>query len=218
MKLYNRGEDMKITSMDISNKEFKKVIRGYSSDEVDEFLEKISEDYEVLYKENSSLKEKGFTLNEKLEHFSKMEETIHNTLVLAQSSAEQAKLSAQKEAELIIRNANDSSKRIVDKAHNDILQINDEYDKIKQDFIKFRAKFRNFMNAQLETFNDLENDLVKNYNVGLAVEEKSIERITNEDKLFDFNENNEWDGKAKDIKNEVFNNSLDEIKSFFTKD
>ena len=36
---------MKITSMDISNKEFKKVIRGYSSDEVDEFLEKISEDY-----------------------------------------------------------------------------------------------------------------------------------------------------------------------------
>ena len=209
---------MKITSMDISNKEFKKVIRGYSSDEVDEFLEKISEDYEVIYKENSSLKEKGFTLNEKLEHFSKMEETIHNTLVLAQSSAEQAKLSAQKEAELIIRNANDSSKRIVDKAHNDILQINDEYDKIKQDFIKFRAKFRNFMNAQLETFNDLENDLVKNYNVGLAVEEKSIERITNEDKLFDFNENNEWDGKAKDIKNEVFNNSLDEIKSFFTKD
>ena len=147
-----------------------------------------------------------------------MEETIHNTLVLAQSSAEQAKLSAQKEAELIIRNANDSSKRIVDKAHNDILQINDEYDKIKKDFIKFRAKFRNFMNAQLETFNDLENDLVKNYNVGLAVEEKSIERITNEDKLFDFNENNEWDGKAKDIKNEVFNNSLDEIKSFFTKD
>ena len=201
---------MKITSMDISNKEFKKVIRGYSSDEVDEFLDKIAEDYEVLYKENSSLKEKGFMLNEKLEHFAKMEETIHNTLVLAQNAAEQAKLSAQKEAELILRMANESSKQIFDKAHNDVLKINDEYDKSKQDFIRFRAKFRNFMSAQLETFNDLENDLVKNYSVGVVVDEKPIEIESNESKLLDTSE--------KDIKNEEFNSSLDEIKSFFIKD
>lgn len=47
---------MKITSMDITNKEFKKSMRGYNCDEVDEFLDKISEDYEELYKGNSSLK------------------------------------------------------------------------------------------------------------------------------------------------------------------
>lgn len=216
---------MKITSMDISNKEFKKVIRGYSSDEVDEFLEKIAEDYEMLYKENSALKEKGYTLNEKLEHFSKLEDTIHNTLVLAQSSAEQAKLSAEKEAELIIREANESSKRIFDKAHNNVLQINNEYDKVKEDFIKFRAKFRNFMNAQLETFNELENDLLKNYNLGLVVDEKPIEKITG-NKSFDLNKNNEldckanneFDFKASDNKDEEPINSLDDIKSFFIKD
>jgi len=201
---------MKITAMDISNKEFKKVIRGYSSDEVDEFLDKIAEDYEVLYKENSSLKEKTYALNERLEHFSKMEETIHNTLVLAQNSAEQAKLSAQKEAELILRGANESSKQIFDKAHNDVLKINDEYDKVKQDLIRFRAKFRNFMNAQLETFNDLEDDLTKNYNVGVVVDEKPIEIISNENKLVNT--------EVTDVKNEEFGSNLDEIKSFFIKD
>lgn len=209
---------MKITSMDISNKEFKKVMRGYSPDEVDEFLLKVVEDYEMLYKENSSLKENGFTLNEKLEHFSKMEDTIHNTLVLAQNSAEQAKLSAQKEAELIIRSANESSSRIIDKAHKDVLQINDEYDKLKQDFIKFRAKFRNFMNAQIETFNDLENDLLKNYNVGSVINEKSIEKVKDESKLLDYDDNNECDFKVNNIKSDEIINNLDEIKSFFAKD
>ena len=47
---------MKITSMDINNKEFKKIIRGYDCDDVDEFLDQVAEDYETVYKENSSLK------------------------------------------------------------------------------------------------------------------------------------------------------------------
>ena len=49
---------MKLTPMDINNKEFKKIIRGYNPEEVDEFLDKIVEDYEALYKENANLKEK----------------------------------------------------------------------------------------------------------------------------------------------------------------
>ena len=48
---------MKLTPMEISNKEFKRGLRGYSVEEVDEFLDKIVEDYEGLFKENTSLKE-----------------------------------------------------------------------------------------------------------------------------------------------------------------
>ena len=117
---------MRITSMDINNKEFKKGLRGYNADEVDEFLDKVSEEYEIMYKENSTLKEKKNFLEEKLEHHVKIESTIQNTLVLAQNAAEQAKICAQKEAELVIKNANDSSQRLIDKAHNDVLKINDE--------------------------------------------------------------------------------------------
>ena len=202
---------MKITPMDINNKEFKRIIRGYNPEEVDEFLDKVVEDYESLFKENAALKEKIAAMNERIEYYTKIEATIQNTLVLAQNAAEQAKDSAKKEAEFVIRNANDTAQKILDKAHNDVMQVTQEYDRMKQEFIKFRAKFRNFMQIQLETFDDLEKDFVKNYNVGSPIEkeieEKEIE--LGEPITLNLNEVNEEDFKKDD---------LEAIKSFFIKD
>lgn len=166
---------MVITSMDINNKEFKKNFRGYDCDEVDEFLDKIGEDYETIYKESSFLKERLEIAEEKLKHYSKIEENIQKTLVLAQSAAEQAKSSAQNEAELIIRQANESAQRIINKAHNDVIKINDEYEEVKQEFLKFRAKFKHFMSAQLDTFSGLEREFIKNYSVGNTVDLADIQ-------------------------------------------
>ena len=100
---------MKLTAMDINNKEFKRGLRGYSVEEVDEFLDQV---VEKLYKENSRLKESLSRVNEKLEHYEKLEATIQNTLLLAQNAADQAKESSEKQAELIIGNANETAQRI----------------------------------------------------------------------------------------------------------
>ena len=54
---------MKLTPVDITNKEFRKMLRGYDPEEVDEFLDQIVEDYEELFKENSLLKEKINAMN-----------------------------------------------------------------------------------------------------------------------------------------------------------
>ncbi|MBE6054147.1 MAG: DivIVA domain-containing protein [Clostridium sartagoforme] len=194
---------MKLTPMDISNKEFKKGFRGYDSDEVDEFINDIIENYEELYKENSRLKENLSRVNEKIEHYVKIENTIQNTLLLAQNAAEQARETSQKESEMIIKDANETAKRIIDKAHSDVISINDEYEKIKQEFIKFRAKFRNFMNAQTETFDELEKDLTKNYNVSEPIENKESKSSL------------ELSHKNIEEVNEVFTDDMDEIKSFF---
>ncbi|MBU3214216.1 DivIVA domain-containing protein [Clostridium estertheticum] len=203
---------MRITSMDINNKEFKKVIRGYSSEEVDDFLETVSDEYEMAYKENSTLKEKISFLEEKLDHHVKIEATIQNTLVLAQNAAEQARVSAQKEAELIIRNANDTSQRMLNKAHDDVLNVNDEYEKVKQEFAKFRTKFRSFMNCQLEMFEGLENDYLKNYNIG---------NVTHDDRVDDEAAiDSECSNLTlKNIEEKDFheNGEMEQIKSFFAK-
>jgi cell division initiation protein len=202
---------MRITSMDINNKEFKKGLRGYNADEVDEFLDKVAEEYEIIYKENSTLKERTSFLEEKLEHHVSIESTIQNTLVLAQNAAEQAKFCAQKESELIIKNANDSSQRLLDKSHNDVLKVNDEYEKTKQEFAKFRTKFRNFMNCQLEMFEGLENDYLKNYNVGNEITDNKIDG----EAAIDLEYSNLT---LKNIDEKDFhNNELEEIKSFFAK-
>lgn len=193
---------MKITPMDISNKEFKKGLRGYNPEEVDEFLDEIVDNYEELYKDNALLKEKVSSLSEKIEHYGKIENTIQNTLLLAQNAAEQARSSAKKEADMLVKNANDTAQKILDKAHADVVQINDEFDRIKQEFIKFRAKFRNFMNTQLETFDDLEKDFIKNYNIT-----NPLEDIEEKEVAVDLNLNDEDE--------EEISNDLDQIKSFF---
>lgn len=197
--------------MDINNKDFKKIFRGYDCDEVDEFLDKVAEDYETIYKENSLLKDKLELLEEKLKHYSKIEVTIQNTLLLAQNAADQARETAKNESDLIIKQANDSSKKIIDKAHNEVIKINEDYEKVKQEFMRFRAKFKNFMSSQLDTFNELEKDFFKEYNVGVTsdfseVEPKEIE-IKNENIKI----------KEKEIA-EFNNNDLEAIKSFFAED
>lgn len=219
---------MRITSMEITEKEFKKVLRGYSSEEVDEFLDKISEDYEALYKENSNQKEKLSTVQEKIDHYNKMENTIQNTLLLAQNASEQARENAKKESELMLKNANETAQKIIDKAHSDVIQITDEFERMKQEFCKFRTKFRSFMESQLEMFDDMEKEFVKNYNIGYEtnenissevnheeIREKEIEIISEE------NSSNSLYGKAsdEDSKSEIFKNEseLEEIKNFFVK-
>ena len=197
---------MKLTAMDINNKEFKRGLRGYSVEEVDEFLDQVVENYEELYKENSRLKESLSRVNEKLEHYEKLEATIQNTLLLAQNAADQAKESSEKQAELIIGNANETAQRILDKAHGDVISINDEYEKVKEEFIKFRAKFRGFMNTQLQTFDELEKDLTKNYSVSQPVDnyeihEKEAETTNTEEK--------------EEFNVEDLNDDINALKSFY---
>ena len=183
-----------------------------------------------MYKENSNLKEKLANLNEKIEYYSKIETTIQNTLLLAQNAAEQAKSSAKKEAELMVKNANETAQKILDKAHNDVIQINDEYEKVKQEFIKFRAKYRNFMNTQMETFDALEKDFIKNYNLGESGEESPKDIIEENESQYSSDTFEEVaadvikdealeEGNAKKLENtmslEEINQELNEIKSFF---
>lgn len=209
---------MKITPMDINNKDFKKGLRGYNVDEVHDFLDNLAEEYEIIYKENLNLKDKTSFLEEKLEHHVKIEATIQNTLVLAQNAAEQAKLSAQRESELIIKSANESAQRMLDRAHDDVLKINDEYEKTKQEFAKFRTTFRSFMSCQIDMFEGLEKDYFKNYNVS------NVSSISNE--IRDRKGQQEISGDAEfsnlTLKNidekDLKCNDLEEIKTFFAKE
>ncbi|MCI1943720.1 DivIVA domain-containing protein [Clostridium luticellarii] len=232
---------MHINAVEITNKEFKKSLRGYNIDEVDEFLDKIAEDYESLQKENSFIKEKLQSVEDKINHYNKMENTIQNTLLLAQNASEQAKENAKRESEFILKNANDAAQKIIDKAHSDVIQINDEFERVKQEFGKFRTKFRNFMKTQLEMFDDMEKDFVKSYDIGYelneyvskdrspkadSIKEKEIEKADQNDgdtsleiKKDNPEGKNEEEDELEKHKDDILTdeNELNEIKNFFVK-
>lgn len=142
---------MAITPNEISNKDFKKVFRGYDIDEVDEFLEQLVDDYEKIYKENLSLKEKINLLNEKIEHYSNIEATLQNTLILAQKAAEQAKENSKRDAELIIKDAQETANNIIRKAEEQVLEVNKEHEILRQQYSMFKSRFEGMLKAQLDT-------------------------------------------------------------------
>lgn len=168
---------LKITVMDIENKEFKRGFRGYDVDDVDEFLEDIAEDYETLYKENSSLKERLEVLEEKLENYRKLESTINSTLVMAQNNSEQLKKNSEDQAELIINRANESAQRVIDNSHGEVLKINSEFDRVKNEFMSFKSKYKNFMKTQTELFDELEKDFARNFSISHTEPSNSSSKI-----------------------------------------
>lgn len=91
----------KITIVDIEHKAFKKVLTGYAAGEVDQFLDEIIETLEDHASSRSALEAEVADLKDRISHFKSMEESLRNTLLLAQRTADEVKASAHKEADLI---------------------------------------------------------------------------------------------------------------------
>ncbi len=139
-----------LTPLDIHNKEFKRSFRGYNEEEVDEFLDSVIKDYEQLYRENIELKENMDRLNSKLEHFQHMENTLHNTLIVAQETAEEVKLNAKKSTELMIKETEINAQKLIDEASNKVRRMASEYQDLRKQVDVYRVRMRTLVQAQLE--------------------------------------------------------------------
>src|SRR5579871_1641982 len=91
----------KITPVDIQHKSFKKALQGYDRSDVDQVLDEIIETLEDEAQQRAALEAEIADLKERISHFKAMEESLQNTLVLAQRTADEVKASAHKEADLI---------------------------------------------------------------------------------------------------------------------
>jgi len=95
----------KITIVDIQHKSFKKKLNGYDQADVDQFLDEIIEALEDEAHRRAALEAEIGDLRERVSHFKAMEESLHNTLLLAQRTADEVKANAHKEADLIRKEA-----------------------------------------------------------------------------------------------------------------
>ncbi len=139
-----------LTPLDIHNKEFKRGFRGYSEVEVDSFLDEVVRDFETLLKDNAGLREQVQALSARLDHYRQLENTLQNTLIVAQETAEEVKASARKEAELIVREAQLEADRMVRLASERVQKLNEVSDNLRRQLQLFRAKMRTMLEAQME--------------------------------------------------------------------
>lgn len=96
---------MKITPLDIQQMVFRSRLRGYDKEEVNRFLEELAQTVEELNRVNAILREKIVFLEQQVAELKRTETTLSNTLVSAQSLAEDVKRTAQREADLVMKEA-----------------------------------------------------------------------------------------------------------------
>ncbi|KWT85771.1 DivIVA domain-containing protein [Candidatus Magnetominusculus xianensis] len=117
---------MRITPLDIQQKQFPVKFRGFDVEEVYAFLEILREEMEELLRENTSLKEQIHIIEGQLKEHKNMETTLRETLITAQQMIEAYKTNARKEAELITRESELRADEIIKKAQERVVKIHED--------------------------------------------------------------------------------------------
>ena len=106
------SKPMDITPMDIAHKEFTRGFRGFNSGEVRDFLEQVSGSLEGLMRERATLHQEIESLKASLSRYHNIEDTLQNTLVLAQKTGEEYLSNANRQADLIVAEARNKGQTV----------------------------------------------------------------------------------------------------------
>ncbi len=139
-----------LSPLDIHNKEFKRALRGYAEAEVDEFLDQMVRDFEQLLRENSLHRSKVEEHEERLERYRSLEETLQNTLVVAQSTAEEVKAAAGRQAEVIVQEAKAEAHELKTAAAQKVRQMEQEMEELRKEMVHFKARMKAMLKSYLE--------------------------------------------------------------------
>lgn len=148
-----------LTPLEIENKKFsKQMVNGYNVEEVDEFLDLLTVDYERMYKENSEAKEKIEQLTGDLAHYKTIESTLQSTLMMAQSTAEEVKSVAKQQAEQIVADAKASASKEANMLEQEIIVKKKELEDAQKQFDIYKAKMESLLISQLEILKEINKD------------------------------------------------------------
>jgi cell division initiation protein len=139
----------KITPVDIQHKSFKKALQGYERADVDRFLDEIIETLEDEAQQRAALEAEIADLKERVSHFKAMEESLQNTLVLAQRTADEVKASAHKEADLIREKARLAGEREIAGFNDAIAEVRREHQRSVEGAEKARSELRSLLMTHL---------------------------------------------------------------------
>ena len=148
-----------ITPLDIENKKFsRKMVNGYDVEEVDDFLDQLTSDYEAKCRDISEKDRKIAQLEKDLVHYKTIESTLQNTLVIAQSAADEVKNTAKQQADQIIKEAEGTAKLSLDSLNQSIVLKQREKDEMEKQFDIYKAKMESLLISQLELIKEVNKD------------------------------------------------------------
>jgi cell division initiation protein len=141
---------MNITPLDITQKQFRKVFRGYDAEEVEAFMTLVATEFETLVKEANALRENHQRQVEEIAEYRSRERALQETLVTAQKASEEIREAARKEAEITLSDAELQAEKIVQAGHQRFLRIVDDINELKRQRIQFETALKTIVESHIK--------------------------------------------------------------------
>ena len=150
-----------IMPIDIDKKEFSRDKKGYNSREVDEFLDIIVADYEKVLNDNRSMAHKNKALEKQLEEAQKDDNAMVETLETAKKLMADISASAERRAELMMRDAELEAENMLLDAKVNVRKLNDEYELLSTKVRRLKENFRKMLQAEIARIDDDDFDIMR---------------------------------------------------------
>lgn len=160
---------MKITPLDIQQQRFRICFRGFDVREVDAFLERVADELETLIRENGTLHKEIEKLKLEIREFRDREKTFKRAMVNAQNMLDDMKHNAEKEAELIISEAQIKAEKILGSVDNRLYQLHKDISELKRQRMQLEVEIRTVLEAHTKLL-----DMSKE---AMEAEQKSEEKL-----------------------------------------
>lgn len=141
---------MRITPLDIQQKQFPMKFRGFDVEEVYAFLEVVREEMEELLRENASLKETAQRAENQIKEYKDVESTLRETLMTAQQMVEDYKTNARKEAELLVKEAELRSDSMMKEAQEKVIKIHEDIVDLKGIRRHFKEELKRLIESHMK--------------------------------------------------------------------
>lgn len=169
---------MKLTALEIKQQNFEKSLRGYDPAEVEAFLNLMSNEWEHMVAQNRELEKKIEDLEEKLKHYQRVEEALHETLQTAKESAEQKLTGARREAQTKIEKAEMEAESLIREATQQRQQVRQSIIRLLDRRKEIIAGIRSYLEMARESLQQFSKDEASLFN--LPKDEESISQSLKE--------------------------------------
>lgn len=105
---------MKLNPLSIKKQEFSRGMRGFDVQEVQDFLDRVADEYQSLLDENESLTKEMKDLKSQVAEYRKIEKELQNTLLHAQANTAKTLEDTKSEAEKLVREAEEKARQIAE--------------------------------------------------------------------------------------------------------
>lgn len=142
-------ESFHLTSLDVRRFDFGRALRGYNPAKVEQFRDQIAEEFERLARINQDLDSKARSFHEQLRAFRERDKALNEALVSAQQLRGELREQAEREAELVLREARAEGERLVEAARAEVRRMEQELDALDRSRRTYLAQMRSLLARQL---------------------------------------------------------------------